>query len=298
MPTPPNPSLSPWQCVLIAWGDRYPVEEINQLVDAVQTLSRGPDRVVLLSDRPRPGLSSLVQLRPIPEWFLQPEFRAGGCQAKLCMFEAGVVPDDMMAVYLDLDTMVLGDLSRLITLMRSPQTLALLQSAILPFGAFARWIFRVTKGRRYARGNSSVVVYHPAHCAYIAQRFRDLYAQYGGMNFRPMIADERFMSWAAQPHARAVPTTVAVKFPTEYMQPWRWLVHLRAALPWIRKRRDGLIVVTFPGLRLKGEELAALPEGSVVVDRKGRKLFWSDRAMGRLRQKVIAHYGDGAAPPR
>lgn len=297
MSTPQPLSSASWQCVLIAWGDRYPVDDINQLVAAVQAQSHKPDRFVLLSDRERPGLSPLVKLCPIPDWYMQPEFCRGGCQAKLCMFEAGLVPDDMVAIYLDLDTMVLGDLSPLLTLMESPQTLALLQSAVLPFGRFARWLYWLTGGRRYARGNSSVVVYHPGHSAYVAQRFRDLHDQHGGMNFRPMIADERFMSWAAQPYARAVPTTMAVKFPTEYMQPWRWLVHLRASLPWIRRRREGLIVVTFPGLRLKGDALAALPEGSVAVDKKGRKLFWSDRAMGSLRQKVIAHYGKNAAPP-
>ena len=282
----------PWQCVLIAWGDRYPVDEINLLVRTVLATSRGPERFLLLSDRPRPGLSERLQVRPIPEWFLKPEFLTRGCQAKLCMFEAGVVPGDMVAVYLDLDTMVLGDLSRLVALMDQPGRVALLQSAVLPFGAFARWLFSVTGGRRYARGNSSVVVYHPGQTAYIAARFRALHAQHGNAtSFRPMLADERFMSWAAQPHVRAVPSRMAVKFPTEYMQPWRWLVHLRASLPWIRRRRQGLIAVTFPGSRLKGEELAQLPEGAEVVDRKGRRLIWTDRALGGLRARIIAHYG-------
>lgn len=281
----------PWQCVLIAWGERYPVAEINRLVGSIRARSRGPDRFVLLSDRARPGLAPEVQLRPIPDWYLAPKFRGGGCQAKLCMFDPGVVPDDMAAIYVDLDTMVMGDLSRVLEVMERPQTIALLQSAVLPFGALARWLYRRTGRRRYARGNSSVVVFHPAHSGYVAERFRAFHDLNGGINFRPMIADERFISWVAQPVVRAVPTRLVVKFPTEFMQPWRWMVHLRASLPWIRRRRDGQIAVTFPGVKLKGEDLAALPEGAVVTDRKGRRLFWTDRALGPMRSRIMEFYG-------
>lgn len=287
--------MTSWQCVLIAWGDRYPVAEINRLVASIRAQSQGPARFVLLSDRPREGLDPGVELRPIPEWFLAPEFRGSGCQAKLCLFEPGVVPDDLPAIYLDLDTMVLGDLSRLLDVMETPQTVAMLQSAILPFGAFARWLYRVTGQRRYARGNSSIVVYHPAHTGYIAARFRELSSRPDARSFKPLRADERFISWVAQPVMRAVPLRLVVKFPTEYMQPWRWLVHLRASLPWIRRRRAGLIAVTFPGVRLKGEDLAALPEGAMVADRKGRRLFWTDRALGGLRRRIIEHYGRSPA---
>lgn len=287
MSAPPTP----WQCVLIAWGDRYPVSEINRLVQQVRAQSRGLQRVVLLSDRLRPGLEAGVEVRDIPEWYLSPDMRSSGCQAKLCMFEPGVVPADMPAIFLDLDTLVFGDLSRLLEVMEGPETIAILQSAILPFGALARWLYRVTDGRRYARGNSSIVVFHPAHSTYVAARFRELVAQHGPNGIKPLIADERFISWSAQAVMRAIPLRMVVKFPTEYMQPWSWLVHLRARMPWIRRRREGLIAVTFPGVKLKGEDLAALPEGAVVTDRKGRKLFWTDRALGSMRRKIIGVYG-------
>lgn len=285
--------LQAWQCVLIAWGDRYPVDEINRLVRSVRSHSRGVERIVLLSDRPRPGLEPEVEVRAIPDWFLAPEFRGPGCQAKLCMFEAGVVPDDMPAIFLDLDTLVFGDLSRLLAVMTTPETIAILQSAILPFGPVARWLNRITGGLRYARGNSSVVVWHPAHGTYVARRFREL-VERGPKGFKPLRADERFLSWAAQPVMRAIPRTLVVKFPTEYMQPWRWLVYLRARMPWIRKRRQGLVAVTFPGVKLKAEDLAALPEGAVITDRKGRRLYWADWAIGDLRQRIIEAYGQSS----
>ncbi len=161
-----------WQCVLVAWGDKYPVAEINRLVASVASQSRGLVRTVLLTDRDRPGLDEGIEQRRIPEWWLAPEFRAGGCQAKLSQFEEGLLPDDVPAIFLDLDTMVLGDLSRLLTVMKGPETVAILQSAVLPFGPVGRMLYRLTGGRRYARGNSSVIVFHPAHCPRIAAKFR------------------------------------------------------------------------------------------------------------------------------
>lgn len=287
---PDDPAVTPWQCVLIAWGDRYPVAEINLLIKTISALSPSLARVVLITDRDRPGLDDGVLCRPFPEFYLSPNFTNSGCLAKLAMFETGIVPDDLPAIYCDLDTVVIGDLSRLLRLLETPKTIAILQSAVLPFGALARFLYRVTDKRRYARGNSSLVVYTPAQCGYVAQQFRVLHARHLGKDFRPLRADERFMSWVAQPDMRAIPITMAVKFPTEYMQPWPWLIHLRASLFWIRRRRDGLIAVTLPGVEVKGTALLALKDGDRLTDRKGRMLIWTDRALGGLRAKLIAYY--------
>ena len=208
-----------WQLVIVLWGTKYGVAEVNHLINAVRTHSSQPPRVVLITDRARDGLAADVITRPFPAFFLQPEFLRGGCQAKLSMFEAGVVPDDLPAIFMDLDTVVLGDMARFLALQSTPQTIAIFQSAILPFGALGRAVWRATKGRRYARGNSSIVVFHPRECGFIAQRFRALYGQHGHGGIKPLVADERFVSWAAQPVMRAIPRHMAVKFPTEFMLP-------------------------------------------------------------------------------
>src|SRR5690606_21443433 len=157
-----------------------------------------------------------------------------------------------------------------------------------PFGAVARWIWRRSGGRKYARGNSSVVVFHPAHTGYIAERFLDCLARHPDFTFRPMIADERVISWCAQPVMRAVPSSLAVKFPTEFMYPRLWIGRLRGALPWVRRRRAGLVAITLPGVEVKASELLALPEGAIVTDRKGRRMEWSDRYLGPIRQRLIS----------
>jgi hypothetical protein len=283
----PDPS---WQCVLIAWGDRYPVGDINRLARSIREKARGLKRVILLSDRLRDGLDPAIEIRDIPSWYMAPEFRGGGCHTKLCLFEPGVVPDDLVAVYVDLDTLVFGDLSRVLDVMRTPGTVGLLQASVLPFGTLSRGLSRLTGGRRAARGNSSVVVFHPGRTGFIAARFRELVAAGADIHKGSLRADDRFISWVAQAQVRTISNRHVVKFPAEFMLPWRWLVHLLASLPWVRRRRDGLVAVTFPGVKFKGDDLARLPEGAEIVDRRGRRLFWTDRALGGMRNLIIRHY--------
>lgn len=279
-----------WQCVMIAWGEKYGVSDINRLITAIATHTHRPARFILLSDRPRPGLDARAELRPIPDFFLQPRFVTGGCQAKLCLFAPGVLPDDLPAIYIDLDTVVTGDLSAGINLLTTRQTVRILQSVVLPLGWPGRLVSRLTGGRRYARGNSSVVIFHPAECGYIAERFRTLHAQYPDFSFRPMIADERFISWAAQAVIEPIPASFAVKFPAEFMARSPLIARIKARLPWVRARRAKLVAVTLCGMSVKPEALLRLPEGAGVKDSKNRVLIWSDAVIGRTRRDILNFY--------
>lgn len=279
-----------WQCVLISWGTRYPVAMINRLVARIRAQSTRPARFVLITDRDHPGLDADVRAVRFPPFFADPLFRGPGCHAKLAMFEAGVLPDDLPALYIDLDTVVTGDLSTGIGLMRDRRSVLMLQSAALPFGPLGRLVYRLTDGRDYARGNSSVVVFHPAECGEIARRFREVFARHPDFGFRPMIADERFISWARQEHMIALPRRFAAKLSAEFMGRVRPLLRLRAFLPWVIRRRARMAAVTLSGPEVKPEVLMALPEGAEVTDAKGRHLIWSDRVMGDVRRRIIAHY--------
>ena len=283
-------STPTWQLVLVVWGTKYGADELNHLIEAVASKTTNRPRFVMLSDRARPGLVHDVEVRTIPAFYLKPELMAAGCQTKLAIFEEGVLPDDLPAIFIDIDTMVLGDLAQMLPLAIEPKKIALFQSAILPFGSISRWLWRVTKTRRYARGNSSIIIFHPAHCTYVAKRFRALFAEHGGLNYRPMIADERFISWVAQPDMVAIPRKIAVKFPTEFMWSWRWFIYLRAALPWNRRRWSHLTALTLPGVAMKGQDLIALPEGAELQDRKGRRLIWSTRALGPVKKMIVDYY--------
>lgn len=283
-------NLIQWQLVIVVWGDKYSACEINSLVASVREKSIYKPRVVIISDRHRSGLIQDVIIRDLPPFYNQHIFKGPGCQAKLSVFEKGLLPTDAPAILLDIDTLVLDDLSHLTNQLSSPKTVSMLQSAILPFGRLSRAIYRLTNKQKYARGNSSVVIFHPAYCHYISDTFQKLYTDYEGINFRPMIADERFISWAAQPHMRAIPRSDVVKFPTEFMWKARWFSLLRGHLPWLRKRWSGLSAITFPGLNTKGQDLCKLSEGSELADSKGRILIWSSAVLGSLKEDIITRY--------
>lgn len=280
-----------WQLVLVLWGTKYGAAEVSQLVETIAYHASRPFRTVLITDRPRDCLPEGVVQKEFPAFFVRKEMRTSGCQAKLAMFQEGVVPSDLPAVYVDIDTVVFGDMSKFLDVAKSDKAVVLFQSAIVPIGALGRWIWRLSNKKKYARGNSSIVVYHPRECGYIAAAFQELYAQYGMSAFRPMIADERFMSWAAQGTLQAIPKSMAVKFPTEFMLPWPWLIYLRAKMPWVQARWRGLLAVTLPGVEVKGQELLQMPDGGGFVDRKGRRLIWSHRAIGPMKQKLEDYYG-------
>jgi len=279
-----------WQCVMILWGDKYDVAVVNRLLKAIAHSAATQPQFVLLSDRDRPGLDSRARLTHIPPFWVQPGLVTAGCHAKLSMFDAGVLNPDLPAVYIDLDTVVSGDLSRAPGLLPHDRALMLLQSAVLPLGAVGRIVWRLSKGRRYARGNSSLVVFYPRHHFSIAAQFRALWAEHGSFGIRPMIADERFISWASQAVVEAVPSHFAAKLAAEFMSRLNISNYIWALLPWVRRRRDNLVAVTLCGMQVKPEVLLALAEGGTLSDTKGRKLIWSDFILGKTRQRIIAFY--------
>ena len=279
-----------WQCILICWGDKYSVELINHLICQIKKFSSSVGRFVLICDEQKIGLNSDVLVRGFPDFYLQPNMKRIGCQAKLAMFEVGIIPDDLPAVYVDLDTVILGDLSVGLRFMDNESSIAILPTAIIPIGPLGRWLYRVTEKRRYARGNSSVVVFHPAHCTYIAERFRELFVKYPSLEFRPMAADERFISWVAQPHVRALPSSFVVKFPGEFMSRFKPWLYIKARLPWVVARREGLVAITLNGLLAKPEHLIKLNDGAVVTDNKSRHLIWSRATLGSSLDKILDFY--------
>jgi hypothetical protein len=166
----------------------------------------------------------------------------------------------------------------------------MLQSAVIPFRPIDRLLARLTGGKRCARGNSSVVVLHPAECAHIAARFRDLSARHRPEEFRPIVADERFISWAAQPQMKALPGSFAVKLTSEYMFWWTPWLHLKndAAMGTAASRTAGR---GHAERRLdQARSPHAIADGGRLRDRKGRWPIWLDRAMGPARRSIMEFY--------
>ncbi len=284
-----------WQCVLTCWGTKYGTGDINKLIARVAKNNEHVARFVIISDRDHKGLDPRAEPAKLPEIFIKPEFTTGGqCHAKLSMFQKGVLKTDMPAIYIDLDTAIFGPIEQAFDFRKDEKSIVMFQSANLPFSRLARIIFHLTKGKRYARGNSSFVVFHPKHWSEIADKFLAIYDAGEFRKFRPTISDERYISWVAHDHMIALPNSFAVKFPTEYMQHHAILSYAKACIPWVRRRREKLSVVTLCSLELKPEKLVGLPLNAHLSDSKGRILVWNDFVLGTLRKKLIEYYADEA----
>ncbi len=292
-----NNQIMTWQCVMLCWGNKYSTSLIINLMTHIRQHSQKAAQFVLITDAIKPELSVIANVTQVllPEYFNQNLFKAAGCQAKLAMFERGVLPTDLPAIYIDLDTVVLGDLSMALQYLDTPKTIALFQSAILPFGKTSQTIARLSHKRYYARGNSSIVVFQPSQCYYIAEQFKWYCQQYQCLEqqhfaFKPLRADERFISWITQDHARALSNMFAVKFPTEFMFPFKAWLYMRAKLPWVIRRRQSLVAITLNGLDIKPEKLQSLQNGDIITDHKQRYLIWSNSVMGVSKQKILKFY--------
>ena len=126
-----------WQLVLVCWGTKYGSDDINRSHRAARRNSARHARTVVITDRERPGLDESIEQVGFPDAFLNEAFRGPGCQAKLSMF-AGTVPDDIPAVFTDLDSLILGDLARVLEDHAGEKEFSILQSTLLPANGMTR----------------------------------------------------------------------------------------------------------------------------------------------------------------
>lgn len=284
-----------WYLVMALWGAAYGGVDVNRLARAVRAQSPDCAGAIVLIDRRRADIDPWVRQAPFPADFARPECFGPGYVAKLAMFAPEVAPPGTRCVYLDLDTLVLGDMGRLADCVDGPEAMLMLPPASpLGFGAVRRWLFRRTGGRRMATGNSSVMAWHSDAAGNIAQHWRAIVAR-GPTPAEAacMGIDDVFISWSAQMRLRGVPSALAVPFRRAFLS--RAPGWLRKALrPWRRRRQAGLVAVTFNGANSKPATLARLPEGAEVADGRGRRARWCDSDMGQLRAAVLASWGAGS----
>lgn len=277
-----------WCLVLALWGERYGVAQVNRLARDARALGPGCRAVVLFTDRPREGLDPEILTRPFPPFFARPECFRGGFIAKLAVFSRAALPAGMRCVYLDLDSVITGDLGRIAALVEQPGDVALLPPAgPIGFGRLRRLVFRLTRKRRFAVGNSSIIAWSSAQAPDLAAQYRAVHAEVG-TGPEHMQIDDLFISWAAQDRLRGVPRRLGVSFRREFLSRFAPLLWARRVLPHVRKRRAGIVAVTFNGPGVKPGRLAGLPEGTRIRDGRGRSGIWSAADLGPLQARLRA----------
>lgn len=268
------------------WGEKFHSGHVNVLVRSVRAHSPDCTAAILITDRPRPDIDSWVTQAPIPAEFDRSEFFRSGYIVKLSVFAAPELPDRTRCVFLDIDTLVLGDLGRLARMVRRHDDLLMLPPATVGFNPLSRLIYRLTGGRKLRTGNSSVIAYSSDGGRALARRYLELYADPKTRDARYMKVDDAFVSWFGQPVLRDVPKSAAVMLRREFLSRVPFWPDIKSRLPWTIRRRTKLGAVTMNGVDYKPEVLLRLAEGAVIQDAKGRRGRWSTRHFGDLLPRI------------
>jgi hypothetical protein len=277
----------PWCLVLMIWGEKYSDRYVETLVKSVREHSTTCTQVVLVTDRIRNGLAKEIKQKLIPEFFAKPMYFKGGYVVKLSLFHRDILPRKMPCVYLDLDTIVVGDVGRIAALVSSPNSYCMLPPGnFVGFGPLRRWYYKLTKGRRFATGNSSIVAFHSSADPNVCEEFERLYRG-GDTEDRKMKIDDVFISWFAQPTLKAIPTSLAVMFRREFLSRSHFMLELKSRSPRNIKKRKNLVVVTFNGAQHKPEEFLAFQDGDRIFDEKNRFGIWNIKYLGDFKAKII-----------
>ena len=273
-------------CLILAcWGDAYSELHVNELVRAARSYSPELEDIVLFTDRVRSDIDPVVRQKIFPAFFNRPEFFGHGYRVKISVFSRDCLPAHMPCVYLDLDSMVIGNLGKIAGLVKNTNDFFMLPPGdMLGFGSLRRLLFRLTKGRRFATGNSSVMAFHSAASPNISELFARFHQS--GESGRHMAIDDVFISWASQSVVRGVPRTLAVMFRREFLARTRIGLWAKSQLPSSRKSRSEICVITFNGMTYKANHLLALEEGQRIEDPKGRFGYWSEACLGPTREKI------------
>jgi hypothetical protein len=252
------------QIVCMKWGSKYGTGDVNRLYDAVAAHASGPFRFLCVTDREDVGYRDAIEIKPFPPFALPFDEMKLGCRLKLAAFAPTVTEeDDVPAILIDLDTMILGDVARIAEQLERRPALYMLNNHFIPLWRVQKRLRRFL-GDRYYFGNSSVVAFTPGRFRHIYEDFNRTARQGSNSNVKHLRTDDRFISYVARDRLRVHSRRIAVKFHWEFMLPLPILESVRRFLPWVAYRRSRLVAVTFEGEGLKPWRVAAYRAGEVI----------------------------------
>lgn len=275
-----------WCLVMVAWGQKYHDGYVDVLVRSAFEKSDSLTGAVLFTDVIREGIDPRVRQVEIPAELRRPEFFRGGYPVKLCLFDQRHLPADMPCVYVDLDTLILGDLQELAKLVQGPEQTFMLPPSVIGFNWLSRLMFRLSGGRRYRVGNSSILAFHSGSATNLALQFVAEYDATPGEKPKHLIIDDVFISKVRQPYLKDVPSHFGAMFRREFLSRLPRPFYRRKAGAATLARRRSLLAVTLNDEPFKPEKIARWSDGQVIMDPKGRRGVWSDDIIGPVRQEI------------
>ena len=288
------------QVACTIWGTEYDASYVNTMVRAVRKYYGGDLIFVCISEDLAIKVDPGVIVRPFPDIGVDFRVLVGRCLPKLSIFVEGALPEsDVKTVYIDLDTMIFGDIGRIASMLDDKNDLFLME--ILP-----AWVCRVIQFARRVfppfdityGANSSVMVFYPRSFHWLGE----LYKHLGPILIMPeahparvafpvsgwvFLSDQRFISYFARKRIKIVPSKLAAKFRDEwssYLTPW--IARARGLIPAVRKRRENFVVVTFNNPGLKRDLIKGYEEGG-LVKLKIPFAYWGNQRHATLTKYLI-----------
>ncbi len=216
----------------VKWGARFGPDYVNVLYRAVQRHLAAPHRFVCLTNQPE-GIDAGVEIMPIQDFGVpEVEWTKRGCWPKVALFGPGVFADDEVALYLDLDVLVVGDLSPFVDLLRDA-------SAFYTLREWNPALWRVLPvARRPDRGSQgSVYVWHAGEQRHLFEHFTSHVAE-----VRDKYWSDRFYLPEMARNTRYLPHDWCLSFKNHCLPPWPVnLIRPEARIP------QGAKIIVFHG---------------------------------------------------
>ena len=267
------------QVVVVKWGERYSAAHVNNTFEEIRKLSTREIKCVCVTDDAI-GLADFIEYKPFPVWGGWYETLKKGCRLKLSIFEPGLLDRDLPTLFFDLDTMILGDIAKLVKELEKTGGMYMCRGHFIPFWRFLSAVKKVVKDYYYY-GNSPILAFYPKDFDCLVEDFKREfeYVRWRGITHKWPLdrickTDERFISYFARGRVRVFPKHLAVKFTTEYMTPFIDLSTVITWLPWVKRRRKSQVALTFSGHVLKPALIKDIKNGTKVASRHYR-MTWN-----------------------
>ncbi len=252
------------QVVFVKWGTRYGAEMVNRPVRAIQKHASCDLRFVCITDDDQSAFDPAIVTRPFPQFTAPFDQLKGGCRLKMSMFAPGILEDGIPALFLDLDTLIRGDVARVRDHIVRFGGIHLMRSHYLQWWKVQKWVGPAI-GNKYYHGNSSAVGFMPENYHWLFDQFnRTVVGNPSEDGVKTFGVDDRFISCYCRDTLRVFPTSLMVKFSGEYMSPFHAAESLKSQLPWVKARRRDQVAVTFAGDALKPDKLVSMTRGDEV----------------------------------
>lgn len=269
--------------ILVVWGDRYSNGYINTLVNTVRKTSPGCDEFILFTDDHRTGLDEELKQILIPPDLRGPDFFRPGYPVKLCFLDQRYLPKSKICIYLDLDTLVLDSLDPLAEMCKTQKSIFMLPPSVQNFGVVARLMFRISRGKYYTAGNSSITVFRSDYGTNIPERFINDLQKFTPDMPEYMNSDDAYISYCFQNDLRNIPRKYCRMFRHVFLSRFLLLSQVFGSL----SKYENLIAVTLNDAAFKPEQIVSWSENQVLTEPKGRRGIWSSRMIGPLKAKIM-----------